>query len=106
MLSASEQFRHIEQRLLLTGGLLRPDVQARITALDQWGDFAATLDFPDGHQLRVRMFIDTRHEYPLWVRYAFHLRDPNGTCIFRYDNEPHYPLMNTFPHHKHLGPAE
>jgi len=71
MLSASAQLRHVEQRLLLTGGLLRPDVQARITALDQWGDFAATLDFPDGHQLRVRMFIDTRHEYPLWVRYAF-----------------------------------
>ena len=106
MLSAAEQLRHLEQGLLLTGGVIRPDVRALVTELDQSGDFAATLDFANGHELHARMFIDTRRGYPLWVRYAFHLTDPGGRCVFRYDNEPHYPAMSTFPHHKHIGPTE
>lgn len=34
-------------------------------------------------------------------KYAYHLQDPSERLIFRYDNRPHHPEINTFPHHKH-----
>ncbi len=33
--------------------------------------------------------------------YRYHFQDKNNQLIFRYDNTPHYPNMETFPHHKH-----
>jgi len=35
-------------------------------------------------------------------KYAYHLQDPLERLIFRYDNRPHHPEVNTFPHHKHI----
>jgi hypothetical protein len=106
MLSAAEQLRHLEDRLLQTGGLLRPDVLGLVSELDRRGQFVCVLNFPSGYELHVHMFVDVRLGYPIWERYAFHLRGPDGRCVFRYDNESHYPAMSTFPHHKHVGPDE
>jgi len=36
------------------------------------------------------------------LSYAYHYQNPSGSLIFRYDNEPHYPALPTFPHHKHI----
>jgi hypothetical protein len=35
-------------------------------------------------------------------KYSYHLQDSNTNLIFRYDNEPHWASLPTFPHHKHL----
>jgi len=37
------------------------------------------------------------------LSYAYHYQDPFGSLIFRYDNEPHYSGLPTFPHHKHVA---
>jgi hypothetical protein len=37
------------------------------------------------------------------INYAYHLQDQAGKLVFRYDNEPHYPELATFPHHKHVS---
>jgi len=34
--------------------------------------------------------------------YRYHFQDKNNNLIFRYDNTPHFPQIDTFPHHKHL----
>lgn len=34
--------------------------------------------------------------------YSYHYQDGDGNLIFRYDNAPHHPEINTYPHHKHL----
>ena len=34
--------------------------------------------------------------------YRYHLQDEQNHLIFRYDNAPHFPEFETFPHHKHL----
>jgi Family of unknown function (DUF6516) len=34
--------------------------------------------------------------------YRYHFQDERNELIFRYDNTPHFPGLNTFPHHKHL----
>lgn len=36
------------------------------------------------------------------VNYAYHFQDGNGQLCFRYDNAPHHPSIETFPHHKHV----
>ena len=106
MLSASDQVRHVERLLEQSGGLLRDNAIVEVLQLDKRGLFRGTLDFRGGFQLHASILLDVAAGYPRWIRYAFHLLDPAGRCVFRYDNEAHYPLMTTFPHHKHVGPDE
>jgi len=35
-------------------------------------------------------------------KYSYHWQTKNGKLICRWDNAPHYPKIETFPHHKHL----
>ena len=35
-------------------------------------------------------------------KYAYHFQDPSERLIFRYNNRPHHPEIDTFPHHKHI----
>lgn len=39
------------------------------------------------------------------IKYKYHFRDLKNVLIFRYDNVPHFPDMDTFPHHKHIKGA-
>ncbi len=36
------------------------------------------------------------------VKYRFHLMREDTTALFRYDNAPHHPEIDSFPDHKHL----
>lgn len=38
-----------------------------------------------------------------WLSYRYHYQRPDGSVIFRYDNTPHHPDVNTYPDHKHIG---
>ena len=35
--------------------------------------------------------------------YRYHFQDELRSLIFRYDNTPHFPGLDSFPHHKHVG---
>lgn len=35
--------------------------------------------------------------------YRYHFQDELQSLIFRYDNTPHFPGLDNFPHHKHVG---
>ncbi len=35
-------------------------------------------------------------------KYKYNFRKKNNSLIFRYDNAPHHPSIENFPHHKHL----
>ena len=37
------------------------------------------------------------------TKYRHHWQDSNGRLIKRWDNAPHYPEIETFPHHLHYG---
>ncbi len=37
------------------------------------------------------------------TKYRHHWQDSNGRLIKRWDNAPHYPGIETFPHHLHEG---
>lgn len=40
---------------------------------------------------------------PMKKKYKYHFRNSQNNMIFRYDNVPHFPEIDSFPHHKHVG---
>jgi len=71
----------------------------------------------DGH-LRVRMTLIKGNlmEFSEYVQriagdiqvitYSYHCIDPSGRLIVRWDNTPHFPDLDGFPHHRHIGYPE
>lgn len=37
------------------------------------------------------------------IDYRYHFQDEQNNLIFRYDSTPHFPDLDSFPHHKHLS---
>jgi hypothetical protein len=96
-------------------GIERGIIQNRLGFLDQpatiktiaerYGVFRARIIFWNGSHLTIDETVDTTQGYPRLIEYAYtYVKD--GVHIFRYDNTPHYPQLDTFPHHKHVGPYE
>lgn len=61
--------------------------------------------FWDDSYLDIYEVVSTELGYPVRVHYAYtYLRQ--GQRVFRYDNAPHHPEVDTHPHHKHIGPTD
>ncbi len=72
---------------------------------DYNGLIRCRVSFWDGSRLDLYEVVSTELGYPVRVSYAYtYLRA--GKRVFRYDNAPHHPEIITFPHHKHIGPAD
>ena len=56
----------------------------------------------DESELHIFEYIDYKLSK---ISYAYHFQTQDGELILRYDNEPHYPELTTFPHHKHISDA-
>ena len=54
------------------------------------------VQFNDGTLLYAREFVE-----PAKRKYAFHWQTSSGTLLSRWDNAPHFPSLNTHPHHRH-----
>ena len=67
---------------------------------------AATMRYPDGSLLAVRLIVDLDQNKRIWRVYSFQYMTQDGVCIFRYDNSRYHPEVSTFPHHKHVGADE
>lgn len=52
----------------------------------------------DGSLLAIREYVD-----PSKRRYSFHWQNRENQIIRRWDNAPHHPHLDTFPHHVHEG---
>ena len=69
----------------------------------QSSEFYAVLRFYDNSRLQIMEKLIVDAYALLKVRYAYHYQQANSTLIFRYDNAPHHPTVETHPHHKHIG---
>lgn len=69
----------------------------------QISEFYARLRSYDGSILQVVEKLTIERYVIIKSRYAYHYQQANGDTIFRYDNAPHYPEIETHPHHKHIG---
>lgn len=56
------------------------------------------ITFNDGSKLHVRDYIFDAQKR----KYAYHWQDKNDKLLVRWDNAPHWPEIETHPHHKHV----
>ena len=67
----------------------------------QNGIIEGRLRFWDESLLEFVEILTTRDLVLIKTDYAYHYQSKTGQLIFRYDNAPHHPGVNTHPHHKH-----
>ncbi len=68
-------------------------------------EFYARLRFYNGSQLQIVEKLVVERYTIIKSRYVYHYQQSDGILIFRYDNVPHHPEIETHPHHKHVGDA-
>jgi len=98
-LNISEYFRNLIQRVKRHPLVKKVHVRNRQLSLKK-GYVRLTTLFIDDSELHVFEYVNSDLRK---LSYAYHYQNPSGSPIFRYDNEPHYPTLPTFPHHKHIS---
>ena len=58
--------------------------------------------FETGHMLEVNESIIGEKDQIIHLGYRYHFQDTKNNMVFRYDNTPHFPELETHPHHKHF----
>jgi len=58
--------------------------------------------FVSGHLLEFNEAVIVKNGQISHLCYRYHLQDKQNKLVFRYDNAPHFPGLESFPHHKHL----
>ncbi len=54
-------------------------------------------------EIRERVVASKRDMEIETTTYSFHWQDRNGNLLRRWDNAPHFPSLEGFPHHIHIG---
>jgi len=75
----------------------------RSDKVGQSSELYAVLRFYDNSQLQIMEKLVVEAFALLKTRYAYHYQQADATLVFRYDNAPHHPEVETHPHHKHIG---
>lgn len=57
--------------------------------------------FLSGHLLELNEAAIVKTGRIRHLGYRYHFQDRQGNLVFRYDNTPHFPDLEGFPHHKH-----
>jgi hypothetical protein len=60
----------------------------------------------DGDLLEIAVFFVLEASTIIIENYKFHWQDSQGRLIRRWDNAPHHPEVEGFPHHVHDGSEE
>ena len=58
--------------------------------------------FPSGYMLELNESVIGETGQLMHLGYRYHFQDKQNNLVFRYDNTPHFPGLEGFPHHKHL----
>jgi hypothetical protein len=70
------------------------------------GRFSARVSFYDESSLEAHEKVSLEDGDIVKDRYSYHYQKSDASLIFRYDNAPHHPEIETHPHHKHVGSDE
>ncbi len=57
--------------------------------------------FADGYLLELNESAIVEGEDIRHLGYRYHFQDKKNNLIFRYDNTPHFPKLESYPNHKH-----
>lgn len=102
-MTIADYFSGIERGLTQNIRIGAPDIPIVCLASDEFnGLIRCRIYFYDDSYLDVYEVVNTELGYPAKIHYAYtYIRA--GERVFRYDNAPHHPEIDTYPHHKHLG---
>lgn len=102
-MTIADYFSGIERGLTQNIRIGSPDMPIVCLASDEFnGLVRCRIYFYDDSYLDVYEVVNTELGYPVKIHYAYtYIRA--GERVFRYDNAPHHPEIDTYPHHKHLG---
>lgn len=76
----------------------------RTEATPEGASFRAEVRFFDGSWLSISELLEqVSRGTSNRLYYRFHYRAAEGELVFRYDNRPHHPHLDSYPHHKHIG---
>ena len=59
--------------------------------------------FETGHLFELNEAVIVKNDQLEHLNYRYHFQDKQNNLVFRYDNTPHFPDLDNFPHHKHLS---
>ena len=59
--------------------------------------------FASGYLLELNESVIAEHTAIRHLGYRYHFQDRGNKLVFRYDNTPHFPDLESYPHHKHLS---
>ncbi|MHA1265324.1 MAG: toxin-antitoxin system TumE family protein [Candidatus Helarchaeota archaeon] len=68
---------------------------------DSTGYLKGKLELIDGSILYFNEFFEIQKNTAVRLKYKYQWQNDMGDLKIRWDNVPHYPNINTFPHHKH-----
>jgi len=66
--------------------------------IEESTELVLTITFVDDSLLYVRDYVFDRTDR----KYSFHWQDKDSNLLIRWDNQPHWKDMETFPHHCHI----
>ncbi len=103
MTSLHQYFARLEDTILSKTEIEVQQMLIRKDEPDQnHGQFLAQLSFYDASLLEAAETVRLEDGDIIKDRYSYHYQKSNGDLVFRYDNAPHHPEIETFPHHKHV----
>ncbi len=104
-MSVSEYFESVKANLL-TNPLVESFqiVRERIAAND--GHIRVRMTLINGNLTEFSEYVQLQAGEIQVITYSYHCTDTFGKLIVRWDNTPHFPDLDNFPHHKHIGCPE
>ncbi len=104
-MTVSEYFETVKAHLLINPLVENFQiVRERITAND--GHLRVTMTLIKGNLMEFSEYVQRPAGDIQVITYSYHCTDPFGKLIVRWDNTPHFPDLEGFPHHRHIGCPE
>lgn len=97
--------QYFERVQSLITGISKTEVERyeeQILSKDR-GNLRICLRFFDNSLLEISEAIHIVEGTFIWLSYRYHYQRADGSIVFRYDNAPHHPEVNTSPEHKHIA---
>ena len=97
----SKYLREVEDTVKRIKGTYVERYEEEIVAVNRV-NLRIRVRFKNGHMLELNEAVIIETEHIKRLGYRYHFQDRQNNLVFRYDNTPHFPGFENFPHHKHL----
>ena len=92
---------HIEGEIRKLKGAYVERYEEEILAVNRV-NLRVRVRFPNGFILELNEAVIAEEDRLTHLGYRYHFQDKQNNLVFRYDNTPHFPELEGFPHHKPL----